>query len=235
MVAAFVGSIVSAKPSIHVILDVSWPNCDMQPSSDVVWGIVGVNGGLSFRSNPCLAQESSWFRHEALYVNTGYPGGTRALKYVYYPRKCSITNNQCLAYNYGYNSIIYSIEYAEKQLVSSNMWWLDVETENSWSDSTVVNRAALNGAVTALRQHVFVPTIGFYSYPGQWAEITGSWRNGLPAWVASGSNSNVQAMQLCRAPSFNGGQVWLGQYTKTLDENYPCSSKFMNTLDKLAQ
>ena len=58
-------------------VDVSYPNCRAKISG-AAFGIVGVNGGKSFTSNPCLKDEASKFKNLSLYVNTGYPGQATA-------------------------------------------------------------------------------------------------------------------------------------------------------------
>jgi hypothetical protein len=114
------------------------------------------------------------------------------------------------------------MNYAASQYVHSNVWWLDVETENSWSTDAGFNRASLNGMVNAIRQNTLLPTIGFYSYPGQWDTITSSWQNGYPNWAATGDDSYQTAAAYCNGQAFNGGPTWLTQYTTRLDDDYVC-------------
>ena len=180
-------------------------------------GILGVNDGLDFSHNPCLAQESLLFHNNySIYLNTGYPGKSYALMFKDSPKHCQINNLNCLAYNFGYNDAVYSMKYAWSQDSHSFVWWLDVETENSWTSSFKQNREALIGMIAAIHKHAFMPTIGFYSYPGQWQSITNDWINLLPAWVATASDSKQMATSYC-LDSFNGGHAWLTQYTRYLD------------------
>lgn len=202
--------------------DASWPNCRAMPPSDKQFGIVGITGGLVFHPNPCLFEESHWFTDLSLYMNTGYAGKDRALKYANYPRLCDKSDETCLAYNFGYNAGVYALNYASSQYVHANTWWLDVETENSWSTNASYNRASLNGMVDAIRQHTLLPTIGFYSYPGQWSTITGSWHNGYPNWSATGDVVYQKAVDYCKGQNFTGGPTWLTQYTTRLDDDYVC-------------
>lgn len=202
--------------------DVSWPNCRAEPPNDKTFGIVGVTGGLVFRPNPCLFEESHWFTELSLYMNTGYAGKERAQKYANFPHRCEKDDEACLAYNFGYNAGMYALNYASSQYVHSNIWWLDVETENSWSTNTAYNRASLNGMVDAIRQHTLLPTIGFYSYPGQWDTITGNWHNGYPNWSATGDVVHQRAVDFCKGQAFTGGPTWLTQYTTRLDNDYVC-------------
>lgn len=202
--------------------DVSWPNCTLKNPPLGRYGIVGINGGLALRPNPCLAKQIGWFNRPSVYVNTGYPGSKRAMKFQHFPTNCPSNDDNCLAYNYGYNSGLYDIKYALMQGVIADRWWLDVETENSWSDNVAVNRQALVGIRDALSLYAGQAKIGFYSYPGQWDLITGKWHNGLPAWVATGSRRLDDAKASCRQAAFTGGEVLLAQYVLSLDQNIIC-------------
>jgi hypothetical protein len=211
------------------ITDISWPNCDVALASSYT-GIVGVNGGLDFHSNHCLYSESRLFSTYALYLNTGYPGPSYGEKFSNSPLKCSVTDELCLAYNYGYNAALYSITYADLQSVHTFIWWLDVETSNSWTSNSLQNRAALIGMIDALNKYTFLPTIGFYSYPEQWDSITGYWVNNYPDWIATGTGSLKIAISSCKKVNFTGGSNWLAQYTIDLDHNYICNGSFMQHL-----
>jgi hypothetical protein len=202
--------------------DVSWPNCRANQPKQAAFGIVGVTGGLVFAPNPCLVDEAHWFDNPSLYVNTGYAGAVKAIKYAEYPKHCVNDDESCLAYNYGYNAGIYAVYYADSQLVHGTMWWLDVETENSWSENTEYNRSSLLGTADAIKHETLFADIGYYSYPGQWDKITGKWRNGYPTWAASGSEKRQDAIEACGWPSFTGGHSVLAQYTKRLDNDYVC-------------
>jgi len=216
-------------PSIHFsnnIVDISWPNCK-HAAVYAQSGIVGVTGGLDFRPNPCLNDEFGWLNHAALYMNTGYPGVGYARRFSHTPQQCQPTASRCLAYNYGYNASLYAIHYAASRNAHSNLWWLDVETENSWSTNTTLNKAALQGAVDALKQTIPFVTVGIYSDGQQWGELTGGWPNHLPSWMATGAAQLSAARSACQAPSFDAGTNWLAQYTPgNVDINYPCNGLF---------
>ena len=201
--------------------DLSWPNCQAAPKN-LSYGIVGVTGGLNFHKNPCLKTEADLFSNYQLYVNTGYPGKSYALKYAHSPLNCSLSDENCLAYDFGYAAGLYALKYAASQTVQSSMWWLDVETENSWSDNVASNQEAIFGTWTAILSHSFAARVGFYSYPDQWQEIVGGWRPVAPAWLATGSSSIKIAAKACKAPSFTDGPVIFGQYTTKLDQDVNC-------------
>lgn len=211
-----------ASPS--TITDVSWPNCDIYLAPAEA-GIVGVNGGLALRPNPCLRQEALSYKQLSVYVNTGYPGTRIARKFQSGPKDCAANDKVCRAYNYGYNSGVYDIKYSLMSGVIAKRWWLDVETENSWDKSSAVNRAALNGTLDALR-FVGQGNLGFYSYPGQWDDLTNNWRSGYPQWVATGSVERSDALKACHGSGFTGGPILLAQYTPELDANVVCSRQY---------
>ncbi len=221
----------SQKPVSSAIVDVSWPNCKTTPSQVFRSGVIGATGGLSFRPNPCLGEQTTWFMHYAVYINTGYPGNAHARRYQLSPRVCGRYDSACLAYNYGFNAAQYAMQQANLNNVHANLWWLDVETENSWSSSPIVNRQSLLGAVAAIIQSLpFETKVGVYSYHGQWDLLTGKWRNGLPAWSATGTTNRSSANKDCDEPSFTGGEKWLSQYTAGLDQSVACTPQFGHTI-----
>jgi hypothetical protein len=209
-------------PAQTVGYDVSWPNCTAHPPVDNAWGVVGVTGGLVFRENSCLSQEAAWFRTTSLYVNTGYAGLDKARAFAETPYRCAPHDEHCLAYNYGYAAGLYAVKAAFTHRLYASVWWLDVETENSWSDHADINRQSLRGTADAIKRQTVGAVVAYYSYPGQWDRITDSWRPGAPAWAATGTALRQTAIDACAAPSFTGGPVWLTQYVTALDRDYAC-------------
>lgn len=205
------------------VIDVSWPNCQERRYASHSAGIVGATGGLNFRPNPCLSNEITWFpmSQYSLYMNTGNPG-RKAISNS--PLHCLSQNTQCLAYNYGFNAAIYAMKYAALQNAHSEQWWLDVETENSWSIDTAQNCMVLIGMIDAIKKTLVFPRIGVYSTSYQWRVIMGDWKNKFPVWVASGSTFSKDAELLCSSESFTGGKIWLSQFTPDVDEDYVCES-----------
>ncbi|MBX4197390.1 hypothetical protein KW801_02435 [Candidatus Saccharibacteria bacterium] len=202
-------------------VDVSYPNCTAKIPS-VAFGVVGVTGGLGFHPNNCLAAEAANFRNLSLYVNTGYPGQSYGLKYQNSPKTCDASDLNCLAYNYGYNAGQYALTYAAGHSVSSNTWWLDVETMNSWTNDYSQNIQSLQGETDALKA-AGVGTIGVYSTTAQWGSITGGWQNGLPGWGATTWKTAKQAATYCSGHQFTGGPTYLIQYRgRNLDQDYAC-------------
>ena len=76
----------SAAPTT-VGYDVSYPQCGTLLPQDRAFAIIGVNGGLSTRANPCLAAQLNWAWEASgavaaqpraqLYLNTANPGELR--------------------------------------------------------------------------------------------------------------------------------------------------------------
>jgi hypothetical protein len=221
------------QPAQLATYDVSYPQCGKTLPSGATGGIVGVNDGIVFSANPCLASEWSWAQHAttfapAFYANTGnpgpaysghWPGGQQT------PQVCGGGNSTACSYDYGWNAALDS--YADATAVTASpatyAWWLDVETGNSWetlesaygqtATAKANDAAALTGAADALRSKGVV-TVGVYSTNYQWTQITGGTGTQFassPAWVA-GVGSQSTAQSNCHSTSFTGGQIQLAQY-----------------------
>ncbi len=201
--------------------DVSYPNCGVTPPG--AFAIVGVNGGRPFSSNSCLGAEYTAAPQSplpSLYINTGYSGAYRkSITSGCSGRVVAVTgsNAQKQAWAIGCSEADTSISYAAR---SASMWWVDVESGNSWSTSnTSLNRYTIQGAVDRLGQ--VNAYVGVYSTASMWNTITGSTTgtsftpNGIVAdWVAAGS---------CTTPFTGNKPVWLQQSTSGgLDSDYAC-------------
>ncbi len=219
--------------------DISYPQCKGSFPAGAEYGIVGVNKGIVFSPNPCLASgdgppELTWAGgvKAQLYANTGNPGPALSARWPAgqtSPRQCATAaagsdTAEC-AFDYGWNAAADSYKTAAGAYVavglaspgatrtpSPNMWWLDVEINNSWRTDVTLNVAALQGEVAYL-ESVNVAGIGFYSTRYQWNQITGSTTvfSAYPSWVA-GAGSAGQAVVDCAAGGFTGGRVALVQY-----------------------
>lgn len=166
--------------------DISHPQCGRQPPTGSAFGIVGINNGLPFSTNPCLQAQYRWAAGRpspSVYVNTGNPAPASA----YYwpasgttdPARCvdsrSTTDPGC-AYDYGWHAAAYALA-AGRRLgvgVLGQTWWLDVETGNTWNGNGVANTAVLQGMLDYLRGHG-VARVGLYSTAYQWQRITGGY------------------------------------------------------------
>lgn len=118
-----------------------------------------------------------------------------------------------------------SMAYAASQGVANPRgWWLDVETENSWSSKDrSLNQYTIRGIVDTFHRRS-PAAVGIYSTGYQWHNIGGSLPvTGVRAnWVATGSLSADGAHARCGA-GFSGAPVWLVQYIQGgFDTNYVC-------------
>jgi hypothetical protein len=219
--------------------DISYPQCGSAYPATGQYGIVGVNHGKVFSVNPCLSDgdhpQLLWAGglNAQLYANTGNPGpelSTRWPRNQATPRPCDTAkvpgaDTADCAYDYGWNAAADAYQSAIDAYVNlglaparststpaANMWWLDVETVNSWRDETELNVAMLKGATDFL-ESVKTGGIGFYSTQYQWNLITGGTTEfaAYPSWVA-GASSAKHATTLCKAKGFTGGRVSLVQY-----------------------
>jgi hypothetical protein len=211
----------SPYPTGSTGYDVSWPNCTATPPKHPAFGIVGVSDGTGYSQNPCLAQEAGWFSPNlSLYVNTGWYNQSSYVN-PNSPKVCASGDNNCLAYNYGYNAGLYALNYANSQNIHSSVWWLDVETGNTWNTDTTQNRNSLQGEYDALTANG-VTVVGFYSTTYQWDTITGTWLNNWPNWGATTVRTASKAATFCKGHQFTGGPTYLIPYTGSLDQDYAC-------------
>ena len=200
-------------------VDVSYPNCSASiPNTS--FGVVGVTRGLFYSYNECLSAEAGHFSNLSLYMNTGWYSQSAHISSTS-PRVCSAGDNNCLAYNYGYNAALDALSYANASGVVSSTWWLDVETANSWSSDILQNQNSLQGSHDAL-VNSGAGTVGVYSTTAQWQSITGGWQNNWPNWGATTWTTAKQAAKYCRGHQFNGGPTYLIQYSGKLDQDYAC-------------
>ena len=191
--------------------DVSYPQCG-SASPTGSFAIVGVNGGRPFSYNQCLAAEylaAPTTPAPSLYINAAYSGAYR--KNV--TSNCSAmsgqiagTRTQEQAWAIGCSEAETSLGYAGRQGATVDaMWWIDVETANSWSSSNLVlNRYAVQGAVSRLDQ-TGLP-VGVYSSASMWHAITGGnyTPTGIEAdWETAGGQ--------CGSVGFTSSPVWLLQ------------------------
>jgi len=137
--------------------------------------------------------------------------------------KCGKRDNDCRDYNYGSNAAEAAFLYANSQGASSEVWWIDIETANSWSRKSAQNVLVIQGAVDYLVGQG--RTVGIYSTSFQWGQITGGYDGfGVPIWIA-GATDAATAAAFCENSSlfFAGGDPWLVQYVENgLDRDYAC-------------
>ena len=199
------------------------------------FGVVGVDGGRPFDANPCLAEQIVWargFGRPQYYVNTANPGPRLSAHWPLgqtSPRVCSRSkpDSQGCAFDYGVNAAKDAFVRARAAArsvgapdVRRSVWWLDVETHNTWESLEYGERpkflrndtAVLAGMRRALLRRG-VRLVGAYSTQHHWDRITGGASlSAAPVWYA-GVGSKDQARRRCRpATSFTGGPVRMTQF-----------------------
>lgn len=240
----------AAKPasgsngSTNTGYDISYPQCGSAYPTGQAFGIVGVNGGLANDANGCFASELAWALVSpgivtplqpavSLYINTADPGPAPGV--TDWPTTGSSTDygtcdgswTTACAYLYGEQRAAYSYGVASgtnSSVASGAPWWLDIETANSWANSTAagyaqLNIAAIQGFVAGLKNSGASGSVGIYSTASQWNQITGltaqTTATGLgsspPNWVAGG-RSLKQARTNCSSGGFTGANPTLAQY-----------------------
>lgn len=185
--------------------DVSYPQCPgtSAPPGSYEFGIIGVNHGRPFTVNGCLASEYQTAAHlstPSLYINAAYAGAYR--KDITPP--CAAGLNQ--AWRIGCSEADYAAQRAAG--LTPAMWWIDVETGNSWSTSNLtLNQQAIQGAIDHLK--ALTPSVGVYSTGSMWKAITGG------SFVPSGVAGDFLPAASCSSasPFMPGTTVWLTQVT----------------------
>lgn len=244
----------SPTPSTPLGVDISYPQCGATLTVVPAFAIVGVNGGTAATTNPCLATQLRWARGAVggtsqpriqLYVNTGNPGqiidrvttwpkaGDSVTPY----GTCDGTNTLACSWLYGFNRAVDDVLRLQNvagtagvsAAASDYVWWLDVETMNTWqsgsAEALARNAATLEG-MTAYFQSLGA-RVGVYSTSYQWGLIAGSNRGvtanltGLDSWLA-GSTTQAGAIASCTKAPLTGGRVTLTQFVSGLDYNHSC-------------
>jgi hypothetical protein len=181
--------------------DVSHPQCGVELPDGPAFAVVGVNGGLATRPNPCLAEQLAWAATETtgevaaqprlqLHVNTANPGQVRDQVTTWPARgrtpygRCEGDNSRACSWQYGWERAAVTVEEffvpaAEAAGVDPDpghhTWWLEVGTANTWQTGSAPararNRATLEGM--AARLAATGAEVGLSSTRHQWRRITG--------------------------------------------------------------
>jgi hypothetical protein len=222
--------------------DISYPQCGGAYPTAVSLGIVGVNNGIVYSANPCLASELTWAeaavnKAPAFYANTANPGPAYSSHWPngqQTPQVCDGSNSAACSYDYGWNAARDSFTDAVNAetadgsasptgAASAAPWWLDVETGNSWETlepaygataaSDANDRAALQGEIASLSSQG-VGSVGVYSTGSQWTSITGGTGSTFATSPVwiAGYRRLSLAQAGCSSVSFTGGRVALTQY-----------------------
>ncbi len=225
--------------------DISFPQCGSSYPAPSTVGVVGVEDGSPFTTNPCLASEASWAGIGlSVYLNTSFysPDGSVPPQAEQGPAgACAPSNLPCEGYNLGYANANYAVDtlaLAGVPLQSPINWWLDVETGNNWSSNQIANARVIQGSIDALRARGV--TVGIYSTAYQWSAITGGYlpTPAVPEWYPSGSASYAPSAWCsstnpisATSDSFTGGPIWMvqegpydnsGTFQTTYDQDFVC-------------
>jgi hypothetical protein len=204
-------------------------------------------GGIDILVN-CLAEQLRWAEDSAghpgrptvsLYVNTANPGAAgswwpeedeypagREVHNPYGPCEDGDFGKAC-AYMYGFAKAYDDAHHRGVSNPGSYFWWLDVETENSWSGTDKeANRAVLEGMTDFF--HSIGAQVGIYSTGRQWDQIVGPVSSSsnlyaLPSWLAGSRSASGAALACADAPLTGGGTVALTQFvSRGFDYNHSC-------------
>ena len=159
----------------------------------------------------------------SFYINMKYPSGLTKFEAMNGPAgDCDDQDIGCQAVNYGYKTADHAVRQVQALGVSSQMWWLDIETMNTWSNNSDLNMIVIDAALDYF-QAAGLP-VGIYSTPMQWRVIAGDFEPGVPVWTA-GATSAAAAPRHCQSGGFAGGEVLMVQYIKdNFDHNYVCTA-----------
>jgi hypothetical protein len=222
--------------------DVSFPQCGHTLPSSPGFGVIGVNGGMTFTANPCLANELNWAKGAltttpAFYANTGDPGPAFTSNWPANqttPDVCGGANTVPCSFDYGWNAARESFANAvaaesadgsssPSAAAIASPWWLDVETGNAWevkagyygpTAAAYANDTAMIEGEIASFTNIGVTKIGVYSTSQQWRAITDASATNFPAVPVwiPGFGSVATAATGCYTTSFTSARVAMTQY-----------------------
>lgn len=206
--------------------DISYPQCNKDYPENPAFAVIGINGGRPFTDNPCFRHQYNWalehYAKPAVYMNLSFISPKNREYASNGPWLCDDADDACLSYNYGYQAAVFSYDNVEDIKTKPLMWWLDIETMNTWSQDKSLNRLIIQGAIDYLQlqnQHV-----GIYSTNYQWNVIAGDFKPGLPVWAAGAKNKETASLRCHKDYAFTGGVVYMVQYIfNNFDHNYLCS------------
>jgi hypothetical protein len=204
--------------------DVSFPQCGGALPAPGSFAVVGINDGRAFTTNPCFAAEAAWagpLMSIYMNINAPPPGAPQGLNGP--AGQCVGNDTGCMAYNYGFNAALSSFQSASSMGGTAGIWWLDVETANTWDTNQFNNSRTIQGALDALTQQGVVA--GIYSTGYQFGVIAGGYAPATPVWVATGAGQQTAIEYCSPVHAFGGGTPWLTQFGTQgvpFDEDYAC-------------
>lgn len=222
------GEATAQLPQQKIGNDVSFPQCEAVLPEAQSFGVVGVNGSLASKPNPCFAKELKWAQQSrgdtaqpkvSVYVLSANPGDQGVTSW---PKSgqnrhgsCVGTDSAACAFEYGQNLAEADVNIVAPAKPTEFKWWIDVQVQSSWETNQAHNAAVLEGMVTYL--HSKKADVGIYSGTSHWDRIAGSVQpsselNGLDNWLFGATNV-TEAIHNCAAQSLTGGVVKMAQYT----------------------
>lgn len=214
----------AANPYSGSGYDASYPSAQCTGSSyPSGFAIIGLGGGRPFTTSTCLSREWSLASANggspgipSLYFNTGYSGAYA--KQITTGCKNEVGNapipvgtsrhqmgTEQQAWEIGCSEVAYAAASAPG---TPAMWWADVETSNSWSNSTIYNDFAIDGIAYEMSGLATATGAGggVYSTPAMWSAIAGAGFVPTPAVTGDWLPAST-----CPASGFAGAPVWLIQ------------------------
>lgn len=214
--------------------DVSWPQCSNDGNgpkaahmpSGGTYVILGLTHGAGHTVNPCLGAQLNWAKANDVmvgaYLVPSYPTRAQLDRAGSGPSGgCGVNDTACRAGNDGAKQATEALNTMHKAGVPAPMVWVDVEFRHKfpWSKNQSINARVVQGVINQLKaSHVGV---GVYTTSYMWQHIVGDYRVNLPNWLPAGDGKVADAETKCRTTG-SGGTTWIGQYTRTFDENVTC-------------
>lgn len=192
-------------------IDVSFPQCGRTLRDLDGFVIVGLDGGMPDRANPCFARQWGFARRQAgaaVYVNTADTGRGD-------PERLGRRTGQ---------ADVKALR--DHGIAPGTPVWLDVELPRVWRGSPARHRAVLTAHLRALARAGY--PVGLYSAPALWREITGGAPVDVPTWVGIGRATRERAAATCRRRAFGGvrpsivQRIGTGSDGRPLDRNLVC-------------
>jgi hypothetical protein len=214
--------------------DVSWPQCSDSGNgskaahmpSGGTYVILGLTHGAGHTVNPCLGAQLSWAKAHSVmvgaYLVPSYPTAAQLARAGSGPYGgCGVNDTACRAGNDGAKQATEALATMHKAGVPAPMVWVDVEFRHKfpWSKNQSINARVVQGVINQLRASGV--GVGVYTTSYMWQHIVGNYRVNLPNWLPAGDGKPADAEAKCKTTG-SGGTTWIGQYTRTFDENVTC-------------